>query len=88
MRLGMKWFAALCLSLMLWTVAAESTHHHPGFDDRVCATCLAAHTANPAPCSSDTTPAFAALGVFEEVAVDAPVPVEFSDSGSRAPPSL
>ena len=29
MRVWVRWSAWLCLSLMLWTAAAESTHNHP-----------------------------------------------------------
>jgi hypothetical protein len=87
MRIGVKWSAWIGLSLLLWTLAAESTHKHPSLNEGVrCAVCLAAHTANPAPHSANTTPAFAALGVLHEEAVLVNFPIEFSDLDIRSPP--
>ena len=89
MRLWMRWSAWLCLSLMLWTVAAESTHHHPSQNENAsCSICLAAHSANPAPASTDATPVFAAVGVLQENEVVAPARLAFSDLGIRGPPAL
>jgi len=52
----------LCLSLLLWTVALESTHHHPSqADASTCSVCVAAHTASPAR-SINTSPTFDAIG--------------------------
>jgi hypothetical protein len=89
MRTWVKWSAWICLSLMLWTAAEESTHNHPSFSDAAsCALCLAAHTANPAPYSADTTPAFATVGVLDEEVVVANARFEFSDLEIRGPPIL
>lgn len=89
MRSWVRWSAWLCLSLMLWTVVAESTHNHPSPTDAAsCAICLAAHTAHPVPNSADTTPVFATVGVLYEEAVVASVQQEFSDLGNRGPPIL
>jgi len=89
MRLWMRWSAWLCLSLLLWTVAAESTHVHPGQSENAsCTICLAAHTASPAPSSSDATPVFAAVGLAQEKELVAPVRLAFSDLGIRGPPVL
>lgn len=89
MRVCLRWSAWLCLSLMLWTAAAESTHCHPSRTDTAsCAVCLAAHTANPAPNSTDSTPAFTAVGVLDEEAVVLTARLEFSDLDIRGPPVL
>jgi len=89
MRYWVKWLAWLCLSLMVWTVAAESVHHHPNqTDSSSCLICVVAHSANPAPNSADTTPAFAAVGLLQEEAVVASVWLEFSDLGNRGPPTM
>jgi hypothetical protein len=89
MRFWVKWSAWLCLSLMLWTATAESTHNHPSFSDAAsCAVCMAAHTASPAPHSADATPAFAAVGMLHEEAVEANIRFEFSDLEIRGPPVL
>jgi len=74
---------------MLWTAAAESTHVHPGQTENAsCTICVVAHTANPAPSSTDATPVFAAVGVAQEKEVVAPVRLAFSDLGIRGPPVL
>lgn len=89
MRVWVRWSAWLCLSLLLWTAAEESTHNHPSrIDAATCAVCLAAHTANPAPHSSDSTPAFAAVGFLQEVVVVATARLESSHLDIRGPPVL
>ncbi len=89
MRVWAKWSTWLCLSLMVWTVAAESTHHHPNPSATAsCLICVAAHSANPAPNSADTTPVFAAVELLQEEAVVANVRPEFSDLSNRGPPTL
>ena len=89
MRSWSRWAAWLCLSLLLWTVAAESTHVHPGqTDSATCTICLAAHTANPAPSSTDTTPVFAAVGLAQEHAVLAKARLDSAELGIRGPPAL
>jgi len=89
MRIWVRFSAWLCLSLLLWTVAQESTHtHSTRTDAATCAVCLAAHTASPAPYSADSTPAFAAVGLLQEEAVVANVRLEFSDLGNRGLPVL
>jgi len=87
MRLWMKWSAWLCLSLMLWTVGAETTHHHPNrAESATCSICAVAHSASPAVSSSYSSPVFAAVGLFHEEAVVAKARLEFSDQGIRGPP--
>lgn len=84
-----RWSAWLCLSLMLWTAAAECTHIHPGqVENGSCTICVVAHTASPAPSSADAPPIFAAIGLAQEKEVVAPVRLEFSDLGIRGPPVL
>jgi len=89
MRSWMRWPALVCLSLLLWTVAAESTHNHASQTESTsCTICLAAHTASPAPTSTPTTPVFAAIGVAHEEAVVAKARLDSSDLGIRGPPVL
>ena len=89
MRVWVRWSVWLCLSLLLWTVAEESTHNHPNRSDAAsCAVCLAAHTASPAPRSADSTPAFAAVDTLQEEPVVANARLEFSDLDIRGPPAL
>jgi hypothetical protein len=89
MRSWMRWLGLVCLSLLLWTVAAESTHNHASQTDSTsCTICLAAHTASPAPASADTTPVFATVGVAQEETVLAQARLDFSDLGNRGPPIL
>ena len=48
MRSWICWSAWLCLSLMLWTAAAESTHNHPNpTDASSCSICVVAHSTSP-----------------------------------------
>ena len=89
MRYWMKWSAWLCLSLMLWTAAAESTHNHPSQTEAAsCSICVVAHTASPAPVSVHRTPFFAAVGLLREERVLAKARLDFSDLGIRGPPVL
>jgi hypothetical protein len=84
----MRWSAWFCLSLMLWTAAAESTHHHPNQTEAAsCSICVVAHTANPAVTTSQSTPVFAAVGLFHEEDVIAKARLEFSHLGIRGPPT-
>jgi len=87
MRSWLRSCAWLCLSLLLWTVVVESTHNHPNqSENATCTICLAAHTASPAPTSTDATPVFAAIGIAQEEAVVAQARLDFSDLGNRGPP--
>lgn len=89
MGLWVKWSAWICLSLMLWTVAAESTHHHPNrTESSSCTICVAAHCASPAASSVHGTPVFAAVGFFREEAIVANARLELSDLGIRGPPAV
>jgi hypothetical protein len=89
MRFWVKWCACLCLSLICWTAAAESTHHHPNQTESAsCLICAAAHSAKPAPSSSNTTPAFTTVGLWHEETVVANLRLCFSDLTNRGPPTL
>ena len=89
MRVWLRWSALLCLSLLLWTAAAESVHHHPSPTDAAsCAVCQAAHSAIPAPHSTHSTPAFATVGMLHEEAVALTTRLEVSDLDIRGPPEL
>jgi len=89
MRFWMRWSAWLCLSLMLWTAAAESTHNHPSQTEAAsCSICVVAHTASPTATSSNTTPAFTTVALLQEEAADMKARLEFADVGIRGPPVL
>ena len=89
MRVWVRSSAWLCLSLMLWTVAAESTHNHPNRTESAsCLICVAAHSASPAAISGHSAPVFAALGLFHEEDLVAKARLDFSDLGIRGPPAV
>jgi len=89
MRLWVRWSAWLCLSLVLWTVAAESTHNHPNQTESAsCVLCVAAHNASLATDSASAVPAIITVGVWQEEAVAAPTRLDSSDLGIRGPPAL
>jgi len=89
MRLWVRWSAWLCLSLMLWTAAAESTHNHPSQTEAAsCSICVAAHSTSPTVSSSHVSPVFATVGVLREEDVVAKARFDFSEQGIRGPPAL
>lgn len=89
MRRWMRWSAWLALSLLLWTVAAESTHNHPSqAESAACAICAVAHTARPAVSSGHSTPVFAAVGVPQDETLIFKARIDSSDLGIRGPPAL
>jgi hypothetical protein len=87
-RSWMRWSAWLCLSLMVWTVAAESTHIHPSQSEAVsCPICVLAHSARPALSAIQSAPVFAPVGLFQEQEVVAKARLDFVDLGIRGPPA-
>ena len=89
MRVWVRWSAWLCLLLMLWTVAAESTHNHANQTQSAsCLICVAAHSASPAIKSVNQSPLFVALGLLPEELVVANARLDFSEAGIRGPPAL
>ena len=89
MRSLFRWSAWVCLSLMLWTAAAESTHNHPSQTDAAsCSICVAAHSASPTVSSVHARPVFATVGVLQEKEVLAKAENNFSHLGIRGPPAL
>ena len=89
MRVWGRWSVWLCLSLMLWTVAAESTHNHPNQTESAsCLICVAAHSASPALISGHGAPLFAAVGILPEQNVDTYAGLDSSDAGIRGPPAV
>jgi hypothetical protein len=88
MRMWVRWSAWLCLSLMLWTVAAESTHNHPNQTESAsCLICVAAHSASPAVIIGHAMPRFAAIGTLQDHAIVAHARLDFSEVGIRGPPA-
>ena len=89
MRFWTRVSAWLCLSLMLWTVTAESTHNHPSQRASAsCSICVVAHSASPSLSSSHAAPVFAAIGLLPEEDVIAKTRFDFSEQGIRGPPAL
>jgi len=88
MRAWVRWSAWLCLSLMLWTAAAESTHTHPSQTDAAsCSICVVAHSASPAVSTANSIPVFAAVALLREEDIVAKARLDFSRLGIRGPPA-
>jgi len=89
MRWLMRATGWLCLSLMVWMAAVESSHNHATRTESAsCSICIVAHSASPAPSSAHAAPVFAAVGVLHEEAVVVNAQPEFSDLDIRGPPVL
>jgi hypothetical protein len=88
MRLFKRWSAWFCLSVMLWTAAIESAHHHAKTEPASCSICVVAHTTAPTASSSHARPFFTALGLLQEEEIFAPARVHSSDLGIRGPPAI
>lgn len=87
MRLRMRLAVWLCLSLMLWTAAAESTHNHPSQTEAAsCSICVAAHSARPSISSSHTAPVLATVGLLLVQDSVTKTQVDLSRLGIRGPP--
>jgi hypothetical protein len=88
MRQWVKCSVWVCLSLMLWTVAAESAHHHPSRTESLsCSICVVAHSARASVSANPAAPAFAAIGLVREENVIAKAQFDFSELGIRGPPA-
>jgi hypothetical protein len=89
MRLWVRWSAWVCLSLMLWTAAAESAHRHLNrTESAACSICVVAHSASPTVSSAHDVPIFAAIGLLREEDAVAVLQRDFSLAGIRGPPVL
>jgi hypothetical protein len=89
MRSLYRWSAWLCLSMMLWTAAAESTHNHPSQTEAAsCSICVAAHSTSPTVSSTHVRPVFSTVGVLREEAVIAQARLDVFELGTRGPPVL
>jgi hypothetical protein len=89
MRLWIRWSTWLCLSLMFWAAAAESTHNHPKQTESAsCSICVVAHSASPTFSSGHSAPIFAAIGLLLEEDAVAKAQFDFSNLGIRGPPAI
>ena len=89
MRAWVRWSAWLSLSLMLWTVAAESTHNHPTQTDAAaCSICVVAHSASPTIGSTHRRPVFSTVGMMQEEEVIAKARLDVFELGIRGPPGV
>jgi hypothetical protein len=89
MRFTFRWLAWLCLSLMLWTAVAESTHNHPNKTESAsCSICVVAHSTAPTASSHQARPVFTAVGLLQEEEVNAKARIGVFDLGIRGPPAV
>lgn len=89
MRFSSRWLAWLCLSLMLWTAVAESTHNHPNQTESAsCSICVVAHSTTPTASFNQTRPVFAAVGVLQDEEVIPKARLRVRDLGIRGPPAV
>jgi hypothetical protein len=89
MRFTSRWLTWLCLSLMLWTAVAESTHNHPNKTESTsCSICVVAHSTAPTTSSNQARPVFAAVGLLQEEEVIANARLSLFELGSRGPPAV
>ena len=84
-----RWLTWLCLSLMLWTAVAESTHNHlTKTESASCSICVVAHSTAPTASSNQARPVFAAVGLLQEEEVIAQARLSVSELGIRGPPTV
>jgi hypothetical protein len=89
MRLSSRWLTWLCLSLMLWTAVAESTHNHPNKTESAsCSICVVAHSTTPTASANHVAPLFAAIGLLQEKEVIAKARLTVFALGIRGPPAV
>jgi hypothetical protein len=89
MRFTCRWLAWLCLSLMLWTAVAESTHNHPNqTESAACSICVVAHSTAPTASSNHARPVFEAIGLLQEKEVIANARLHVFDLSIRGPPAV
>ncbi|MCU1302565.1 MAG: hypothetical protein JWQ87_2849 [Candidatus Sulfotelmatobacter sp.] len=89
MRVTLRWLTWLCLSLMLWTAVAESTHNHPNKTASAsCSICVAAHSTAPSTNIHQARPVFAAIGLLHEEELIAKARFSVFDLGIRGPPAV
>lgn len=89
MRFTCRWLTWLCLSLMLWTAVAESTHNHPNKTENAsCSICVVAHSTTPTASANQVTPVLAAIGLLKEEEVVAKARLSVIDLGVRGPPAV
>jgi hypothetical protein len=89
MKACSRWVVWLCLSLMLWTAVAESTHNHANkTESSSCSICVAAHSTTPAPSLNDVRPVFTAISRLQEEDVIADARLSVCESGIRGPPAV
>ena len=89
MRPIQKTTAFFCFVLTLWTSFAFITHHHSGtINEAKCASCIAAHSASPAPATTQLSHvAFVVLSVFRTESVSAKQRLIAFAISNRPPPT-
>ena len=89
MRFTGRWLTWLCLSLMLWTAVAESTHNHPNkTESNSCSICVVAHSTAATASCHHARPVFEAIGLLQEKEVIAKARLSVFELGIRGPPAI
>jgi hypothetical protein len=89
MRGVIKWLALFCTLLMLWTAAAEPTHHHPSKAAADgCSLCLVAHSATPTVSSNGVAPVLVPVDFLQSTQVSAQTHIEVFQLVIRGPPGV
>jgi hypothetical protein len=89
MRWISRWMVWLSLSLVLWTVAVESTHNHPSKTAAAsCSICVVARSTSPTASSVHVKPVFASIGLLQEKEIIAKARLDASDLDIRGPPTV
>jgi len=84
-----RWSAWFCLSVMLWTAAVESAHHHADKTGPAsCSICVVTHTTAPTASSNHARPFFTAIALLQGDEIIAPARIHSSDLGIRGPPAI
>ncbi len=88
MRFNWRAWTWLCVSLMLWTALAESTHSHANQTESAsCSICVVAHSTTPAAICNHPEPAFALVGLTQEKEDAVRARLSISKLGIRGPPA-
>jgi len=89
MRFTSRWLTWLCLSLMLWTAVAESTHTHPNqSESSSCSICVMAHSTVPTASPHQARPIFTMVGLMQEEQVLPKAQFAVSRFVIRGPPAV
>lgn len=87
MRFATRWLAWLCLSLMVLTAVAESTHNHANQTESAsCPICVVAHSTAPASSTHQFKPIFATVSLLSAEEFSTKSQLGLFELGIRGPP--